>query len=78
MVAFNKYKRRRLLLFQPPVAGQDQPVLRPSRPDQSVTGQMRAVDHILANDAKPLDEPAEHAIGGEFKIGCCQLLSYFD
>jgi len=76
MIAFNKYKRRRLLLFQPTVAGQDQPVLRPSRSDQSVTGQMRPIGHVLANDAKPLDEPAQHAIRRKFKILCCHTFPF--
>ncbi len=77
MVAINKQKRRRLLLFQAPVARQDQAILCARRSNQAVTGQVRPVDHILADDAEPLDEPAEHAIGGESKIGFCQLLSYF-
>jgi len=78
MITFNKYKSRRLLLFEPPVAGQDEAVFRSGRSDQAVAGQMRPIDHILADDAKPLDEPAEHAIGGEFKIAGGQLLSHFD
>lgn len=75
MIAFDKQKRRRLLLFQAPVAGQDQAILCPRRSNQAVTGQVRPINHILADDAEPLDEPAEHVIGGEFYIRHGQLSS---
>jgi hypothetical protein len=73
MVAFDKQKCRRLLLFQAPVTREDQAVLRARRPDQSVTGQVRPVDHVLADDTEPFGEAAEHSIRGEFQFSCCQF-----
>ena len=66
VIACNHDKRRRLFLFQAPVAGENHTLLCPRRPDQAVAGQVRAIDHIATEYSEPLDQPSEHPVGGKF------------
>ena len=66
-VAFDKYKCRRLFLFQATVPGKNQAAFLPRRANQTVTAQMPAVNYVLAHEAEPLGQLAEHAVGGELQ-----------
>ena len=67
-IVFDQEKIRRLFLFDAPVTSENQPVLPPRRANQSITGQMGTVDHVLSHDPEPFGEFAEHAVGGEIQI----------
>src|SRR3990172_12987911 len=66
IIAVDENKLRRLFLLESAVAGKNQPVLGAGRMDQAVSGQVPAIDDVLPDDAQPLGQPAEHAVGGEF------------
>jgi hypothetical protein len=72
MIALDEKEIGRLLPPKFAVSSQNQPIFLPGRVNQSVTGQVLAIDHIPAHDAQPLRELAEHPVGGEFDlfVGC--------
>jgi hypothetical protein len=63
---------------QATVAREYQALFCARRPNQAVAAQVLSIDYILADDAQPLDQPAEHAVGGEFPLACRQLNSQLD
>lgn len=65
IVAFDEEEFRRLFSVQASVAGQDDTAFTARRPNQTITGQMPAIDNVLADDTKPFCQPAEHSVGGK-------------
>jgi hypothetical protein len=48
LVTFDENKSRRLLLFEPAVAGENQPIFLPRRVNQAVPGQMPPINNVQA------------------------------
>jgi len=77
MVTFDENKLRRLFLFEAPVAGENQAPISPCRANQTISGQVWAINHVTANYAQPFHQPAEHAIGGELDLRGTRLTGFF-
>jgi hypothetical protein len=57
---------------QSTVAREYQPFFCARRANQAIAAQMLSINYVLTDDAQPLDQPSEHAVGGEFPLSCCQ------
>jgi hypothetical protein len=48
------------------ITGKNQPVLTARGVNQTVPGQVAAVNDVLAQNAEPFSEPAKHSVGCKF------------
>ena len=72
MIAFDEQAHRGLLVLQSTVAREYQAFFCARRANQAIAAQVLSINYVLADDTQPLDQPSEHAVGGEFPLACCQ------